>query len=121
MMIKTLNSITHQELPSTDFAKSAAFYSGVFGWKCEEIPGMNYMIYSVENGLGGGFNKVDSIVSGHGHMSYISVEDIHATLAKVEQARGRTVMPKTGLPNNWGFIAQFADPCGVVCGLWSQS
>ncbi len=114
------NSITHIGMPSTDFGKTKAFYEQVFGWKCEELVGMNYMLFTVEGGLGGGFNKVNEIISGTGHMAYITVEDILEMLERVKQAGGQMVMPKTALPNDWGFIAQFSDPCGLICGLWSS-
>lgn len=115
------NSIAHVELPTTDFAKSKEFYSTVFGWKCEEIPQMNYMIFSLEGGVGGGFNKVEKVVDKTGHMAYITVEDIPATLSKIEKVGGSTAMPKTDLGNNWGFIAQFKDTCGVTGGLWAKN
>ncbi|MGH8104674.1 MAG: VOC family protein, partial [bacterium] len=82
------NSIAHVELPSTDFKMSQAFYSTVFGWTCEEIPQMNYLLFRLEGGVGGGFNKVDKVVEKSGHMAYITVADINATLEEVKKAGG---------------------------------
>jgi predicted enzyme related to lactoylglutathione lyase len=41
------NPFVHVELMTTDVAKAKKFYTGLFDWKLEEIPGMDYTIINV--------------------------------------------------------------------------
>jgi predicted enzyme related to lactoylglutathione lyase len=113
------NTICFVELPSTDLMKSRAFYSALFGWEFEEVPGMNYLLFSANGGISGGFRKVSHISPDQGVIASIAVKDIHETLDRVESNGGSIIMPKTPLPGKRGFIADFADPFGVICRLWS--
>jgi len=84
------------------------------------IPELNYALFEVKDGIGGGFNKVESIVPNTGYMNYIQVEDITETLKRIEEAGGKTVLPKTSIGEP-GYIAIFSDPCGARMGLWAKS
>ena len=46
-------------------------------------------------------------------------ESIDATLKAIEKAGGRVVMPKHSI-DEWGFMADFADPEGNVLSLWEK-
>lgn len=115
------NKIVHVEIPSTDLEKSKTFYEGIFGWKVSLIPEVNYAIFEVKDGIGGGFNRVESIALNTGYMNYIHVEDIIVTLKKIEEAGGKTLLPKTSIGQEMGYIAIFTDPCGAQMGLWAKS
>jgi len=51
------NEIVHIEIPATDLKGSGRFYDDLFGWKVEEIPEMDYVIFEAGEGPGGGFNN----------------------------------------------------------------
>ena len=114
-----MNKIAHIEIPSTNLAKSTAFYSKLFGWKID--PGSDdYVTFSVTGGIGGGFEKVKK-APGEGLMVYVEVEDIEATLKKAEELGAKVVTPVTEIGDNWGHWAQFKDPGGCTgVGLWSR-
>ncbi len=114
-----MNMICHYEIPSTDFAKSKAFYEGLFGWTIQVMPDESYMMFGeAGQGVGGGFNKVEAVGS-EGIQIYIEVEDIPAILAKAKELGGDLLIDKTAIPGH-GFMAFFGDSCGVKIGLWSK-
>jgi uncharacterized protein len=48
---------------------------------------------------------------------YFMVDDIEITLGKVAKAGGNVIVPKTPIPNV-GSFAMFADPEGIVVGVF---
>ncbi|MHA2621604.1 MAG: VOC family protein [bacterium JZ-2024 1] len=118
-MAYVYNAISYVELPSTDLEKTRFFYERVFGWTFQEVPDMNYVLFTKDGAGCGGFRRVDQIPPIPGVICSITVRDINETLDRIVEAGGSVVMPKTPLPDGAGYIAEFADPCGVICGLWS--
>ena len=110
--------IVHVEFSSRDRAESANFYSVVFGWKTVDLPEMNYTIYEAEGGPGGGFNLVTDQKPAGTVAVYISTDDIDTTLADVEANGGKTLIPKSEIPQT-GWFAFFSDPTGNVVGLYT--
>ena len=53
-------------------------------------------------------------------MAFIEVEDIEATLAKVETAGGAVITPKSKISDEHGYFATFKDPQGIDWSLWSK-
>ena len=115
--------IVHIEIPAKKAKEAGKFYSDLFGWKIEADPTYNYVQFQAEGGPGGGFVEVggssapiqykpDSL------LVYVSTDDIDATLAKVESLGGKTVLPKTEIPQ-MGWWAVFADPTGNRVGLFT--
>jgi hypothetical protein len=114
-----VSKLVHWEIPSTDVPRSAAFYAELFGWQMQGWSD-DYMLFSVEDGVGGGISKVEAM-AGPAVTIYLGVDDIPATLARVEALGGRVVRPKTEIGGGMGFMAFFTDPCGCELGLWSQA
>jgi len=115
-----MHNLCHFEIPSTDLAKSRAFYEGLFGWKVQMMPEMNYAVFQVgEDTLGGGFNPVEAVVN-DGIQIYIEVADIPATLAKAKGLGGTVVLEKTPISPEFGYLAFLLDSCGAKVGLWSR-
>jgi predicted enzyme related to lactoylglutathione lyase len=110
--------IVHIEFSSQDRAESAKFYGDLFGWKTQDMPEMNYTTFDTGNGPGGGFNPTSDQVKAGDVFVYVATDDIEATLAKAESLGGRTVMPKTEIPET-GWLAMFTDPTGNVVGLYT--
>ncbi len=107
------------EIPTTDLAKTSQFLAELFGWKIAPS-GDNYVMFSVEGGMGGGIQQVDE-PPGHGIRVYIQVDDIPARLARVEELGGEVLHAKTEIGNDWGYWAEFRAPGGCRLGLWSKT
>jgi uncharacterized protein len=121
--------IIHIEIPAKDAAAAGKFYGELFGWKIETDPTYNYTQFQAEGGPGGAFVEVGQEVSHVQYkpdslLVYVSTDDIDATLAKVESLGGKTLLPKTEIPQV-GWWAVFTDPTGnrvaLFKGLGRQS
>lgn len=115
--------IVYLELPSSDLAASKRFYDQAFGWRVD-LHGDDYAEYEAgEQAVSVGFNHVaPGADRPEGKpLPYIKVDDIDAKLAEIVAAGGTVLKPKTLISAVYGSYALFADPCGAVLGLWSQS
>jgi predicted enzyme related to lactoylglutathione lyase len=112
------HSFVHVEFAAKDPNAAAKFYADLFGWKTEDMPEMNYVMFDVEPGPGGGFPAVDGETINPGDVIiYVSTDDIEASLAKAEELGGKTLLPRTEIPG-MGWFAFFADPTGNRVGLY---
>jgi len=107
--------VTHFEFTAKDSKKLQSFYGGVFGWKLNDAPEGYKMVDTNADGhgIGGGIGQSRD---GKGGLTvYVETDDLKGTLAQIEKAGGRTIMPpmQTGPVE----IALFADPEGNVVGL----
>src|SRR5918911_1355503 len=89
--------VIHFEVAGKDLDKLEKFYADVFGWKTQRAESMPYsMVQSEDGGIGGGIGQAPD---GEGHVTfYVGTDDPQATLDKVEQLGGRTILPVTELP-----------------------
>jgi predicted enzyme related to lactoylglutathione lyase len=107
------------ELMTTDADGARAFYEKVVpGWTLgERIPGdTDYrMIGRSDGGFAGGLLKLtDEMEQGGARpiwLGYIGVDDVDATVARIEGKGGKALMPAFDIPQ--GRIAMVADPQGV--------
>src|SRR5450432_3052598 len=110
--------IVHIEFASADFARTAAFYGGLFGWQTQQNATATYMKFDGDDGPTGGWVRADMVQS-PGPIPYLTVADLGASLDKVEKAGGRVItrrMPFAG----GGEVGLVADPDGNVIGLWMR-
>lgn len=115
-----VSPIVHIEFAARDPEVTGKFYADLFGWKRSVDETLNYHMFSAEPGPGGAF------VAEGGEMGvqprevivYTSTDDIEATLRRVEELGGKTVTPKTEIPN-MGWFAIFLDPDGRRFGLYT--
>ena len=70
------NPFVHIELATTDVAKAKEFYSKLFDWKLEDIPGADYTFINVGEGTGGGIMKTVQPDSPSYWMAYVLVDDV---------------------------------------------
>ena len=116
--------VVHFEIMGKDGLKLQKFYGELFGWKIQNMAEMgNYgMSETGAQGDKAGKGSIDGGVGGtqpgaHNYVTvYIQVKDIDAHLKKIAGMGGKTVTPKTVIPNIVTF-AQFTDPEGNVVGL----
>ncbi len=114
------HQIVHVEFATTDREASGHFYHELFGWNVQQMPEMNYAMFQAEGGLGGGLTPVDGQMTKAGDVKvYVGTDDIDATLARVNELGGQTLVGKTEIPGN-GWFAFFSDPSGTPVGLFSS-
>jgi len=109
---------------TTDAAASRAFYTALFGWEArdQETPdGGTYTMYSKGGKTVAGGYGLSPEMRGMGipshWMSYISVEDVAATLGEIAAAGGTPMGPPIPVPGA-GIMGIFTDPTGATCAVW---
>ena len=110
--------IVHLEFRSFDFARTSAFYAKVFDWRTENNATSTYMKLDADEGPSAGWVRAD-MSQAPGPLAYVVVDDLATTLAEVEAAGGRILVPKLAFAGG-GEVALFADPDGNVVGLWMR-
>lgn len=107
------------ELMTPDPEGAKAFYDAVVGWNIGEgVAEYNgyRMIGRSDGGFAGGVLPLTDEMQEHGArptwLGYIHVSDVDSTIASVEAAGGKALMPATDIPNV-GRIAMVADPQGA--------
>ena len=109
--------IVHWEIMGPDGAGQKDFYSNVFDWGLDEVPGFNNYYVTTEEATGwaGAVGQGSDDMSSYVTM-YVEVPDIDAHLAKIGAAGGQTITPRTVIPGTVVF-ALFTDPAGNVMGI----
>jgi predicted enzyme related to lactoylglutathione lyase len=120
--------VVHFEVPFDDADRARSFYQGAFGWNIMPMPEMSYTIVSTgptgdqgptEPGyIGGGMMERDEVFQRPNIV--VDVEDINATLAKIEELGGKIVRPRMEV-GEMGYAAYFTDPEGNLTGLWQNA
>lgn len=116
----------HVELLNGDREAAKRFYGAVFGWQFYDIPDADYtMITTSENGIQSGLGGLAQAIGAlppapNGIVPYIRPDDFEKTLARIQQAGGKVLIPKTDV-RSYGWFAHFQDPDGNVVGLWDDA
>ncbi|MEO7365970.1 MAG: VOC family protein [Sphingomicrobium sp.] len=107
------------ELLTADPVAAKAFYDAVVGWNIEAQPSgeMDYrMITRADGGNAGGVMRLTDEMRDHGArptwLGYVAVDDVDASVASIEQAGGKALMPAFDIPDI-GRIAMVTDPQGA--------
>ncbi len=110
------------ELVSRDARKAQAFYGEVLGWKVEAMPmgAFTYEMVKVGDDTIGGYAPPSSDRTPPHWISYVSVDDVDATVAKVTAAGGKVVEAPHDVPTV-GRMARIADPQGAELSLFASA
>lgn len=111
------NPFVHVELMTNDLAKAKKFYQGLFNWKLEDMPGMDYTMISVGEGTGGGMMKTPVPNMPSQWMAYVLVDDIQAATKKAKSL-GAAVHKDVTEVAGYGWLSVIGDPTGAALGLW---
>ncbi|MFB0543841.1 MAG: VOC family protein [Candidatus Bathyarchaeia archaeon] len=114
------HTIVHFEIPADDVEKLRKFYSKLFGWKIEKMPGpMEYWTIEtvpvdergmpIRPGVNGGMMKRQH--PEHKPVNYIAVESVDEYIKKIEELGGKVITPKQEVPGI-GWWAFALDPEG---------
>jgi predicted enzyme related to lactoylglutathione lyase len=114
------NPVIHFEITGPDGAQIQDFYRSLFDWPIDVQEAMgNYGLVAKggEGGIGGGIGPSQEGGPPNSLTIYVQVDDLEASLDKVEKLGGKTVVPPTPIPNV-GSFAMFSDPAGNTIGLF---
>ncbi len=117
----TQGDLGWSQLSTTNTAGAMKFYSALVGWEEKDEPAPGYHVFGSGGEMLGGITGLEPGDTTPRWMPYITVDDLDATLAKVEGLGGTVVMPQMPLPEDCGRIAIIKDPQGVMTGLAQYS
>ena len=109
--------ICYIEIPATDVANSAEFYSRVFGWTIRKR-GDGATAFDDTTGNVSGAWVTGRPPQSPGLVVYIMVVDAEAVVKKITEAGGEIVQPIGGDPGE--ITARFKDPAGNVIGIYQE-
>lgn len=105
------------ELLTSDLKGAQAFYKQLFGWELQEGPvqGIDYTVISAGGQQIGGLmalpEQMQQAPSRWG--TYVTVDNVDATVQKVEELGGKVCMPPHDIPGV-GRFALIQDPQGAM-------
>ena len=109
--------VVHFEIGCKDKAATSSFYAAAFGWNISSGP-MGDINTGSEQGIQGHIAALGHEPHQFTHF-YVQTEDVAASLARVQELGGKTVVPPIAIPG--GTFAWFADPEGNIVGLWKPA
>lgn len=111
-----LGRFVWHDLMTSDVDKAVAFYTELFGWGIKEadMGGWKYRMIQAGGTEHGGFAPLEADRGLPSHwVSYCTVDDVDAAVARSEKLGGRTFVPGSDIPGT-GRFAVIADPQGAV-------
>jgi predicted enzyme related to lactoylglutathione lyase len=113
--------VVHWEFWSKDPSKVSDFYSKVFDWKIQPIPGMDYHFVDTQGGgINGGIMKPQDGPWPGNMAFYIDVDDLAGYRKRITDAGGKILVEEQEVPG-MGWFSLFSDPDGRVLGIWKQT
>jgi len=114
------NPFVHVELATNDLAKAREFYTGLFDWQLEEVPGMDYTLIKVGDGTGGGMMKNPVPGTPSYWIAYVLVDDVAVAAGKAASLGGTVCKGVTEVPGI-GWFSVITDPTGATLALWQMN
>ena len=105
--------VVHFEIGCRDRAKTARFFTDLFGWHVQDGPGAG-IDTGAKQGITGHITSLGHEPH-HYTMFYVEVEDVQAYLDKAVALGGKVVVPPVKIPT--GTFAWFSDVEGNTIGL----
>ena len=115
---KNNGKVCYIEIPAADSERSAAFYSGVFGWAPRKRGDGRTAFDDSTGNVSGAYVPGRPASPNPGLLIYIMVDSVAATIEAVKANGGEIVQPIGGDPGE--ITARFRDPGGNVLGLYQE-
>ncbi|HST06756.1 MAG TPA: VOC family protein [Gemmatimonadaceae bacterium] len=112
--------ICYLEIPAKTAEASADFYSTIFDWKVRKRGDGALAFDDTGGGVSGTWVKESDRTPDERTRTYIMVDDISATLKRIEAGGGQVLTPRTDIGWGMGAFAAFADPVGNEFGLYEE-
>ena len=104
------------DLMTSDVDRAMRYYSDLLGWTYTDFEGMDYKMIHAGGREWGGFVNPGHDQSSH-WISHVTVEDVDAAAAKVEELGGTVQVPATDIPQV-GRFAIIVSPTGAAISLF---
>ena len=124
------NPVVNFEIAGYEGKTLAEFYRAVFDWKVNEYEEGYYGIETeteTDKAIEGHIyppneemNLVDNVPFGNNVTIYVKVDDIQATMNKLEGLGGKMLMPPAVVSDKGQQIGMFIDPSGNRIGLYQE-
>ena len=97
-------ALTLNQLNTSDSARAQEFYSGVFGWRFEQVPGGDRPYWGIYNGerLNGGMMEEQPSA----WLVYFGSESVDDDAGRVVELGGRVIVPPMSVPGGRILVAQ---------------
>jgi len=118
------NPIQWLEIAATDLEKAKIFYESVINLNLTfvDMPGNKMYMFGEPDKMGSAgciVQSEENTPSAVGTIIYFACEDVAVEAAKIEEADGKLIVPKTDI-GEFGFFAHFIDTEGNRIGMHSQ-
>jgi len=124
------NLVAHFEIYADEVDKLRQFYTSLFDWTIERMPGMDYWwIKAVETdakgmptqtgGINGGMMQRPAGYEGHAWVNYVTVASVEAAIDRAQKL-GATVMKGKSPVPGMGWFAMPTDPQGNLFAIWQM-
>lgn len=112
------------EIPTLDLDRAQTFYEHILGVPLKREPmGEGELVVFPYGGQphvsGALIHHAEYRPAVQGSVVYLSVEDLTPVLQRVSDHGGDPLVPRTEIPGDRGYFAQFVDTEGNRVGLWS--
>ncbi len=116
------NPVAHFEIYADDPSKLSEFYKGIFDWKIEKAPGMDYWMIDTmlaqPGSINGGMMK-RPMPDARAWLNYVSVASVDETVKKARGAGAQVIRPKSPVPK-MGWFAILLDPEMNIFAIWQN-
>ena len=124
------NSVAHFEIYTDDDDKLAKFYTSLFDWNIQPMPGMNYSwvktvatndkgMPTEPGGINGGMMKRPNGYTTRAWVNYVNVDSVDASARRAQELGAKAMKPKAAVPN-MGWFVMLLDPEGNPFALWQS-
>jgi hypothetical protein len=115
------NTFVYTELNTSDVPGSKTFYSKLFDWKLEDVPGMDMEYTFIKSGDDpiGGMMKHPMPGAPPMWLPYVGVDDINAATAKAKSLGAKVIVDVREVMGH-GHMSVLSDPAGATIALWQQ-
>ena len=122
------NSVAHFEIYTDDNETLAKFYTSLFDWAIQPMPGMNYSwvktiatndkgMPTEPGGINGGMIKRPDVYTTRAWVNYVNVDSVDESAKRAQDLGAKLMKPKAAVPN-MGWFAMLLDPEGNPFALW---
>ena len=124
------NGVVHFEIYARDAEKLAKFYSSVFDWTIEAMPGMDYYYVKTADTDAQGMPTQPGSINGGlvvrpagfedpGWVNYVNVESLDPAVKRAQDLGARVMKPRAPVPG-MGWFAMLVDPQGNSFAMWER-